>query len=106
MDEPALRQAWEDVGSAACVVEAALELEREISVMVARSPGGEVRVYPPAENFHENQILAWSVIPASVSPDLARQAEAVAREIADTFALEGLLAVEMFVTTGGGAICQ
>jgi len=101
MDAAALRAAWEDVGSAACVVERALELEREISVMVARSPGGETRMYPPAENFHENQILSWSVIPASVTASTVERATEIAREIADTFALEGLLAVEMFVTRDG-----
>lgn len=101
VDGAALRAAWEDVGSAACVVERALTLEKEISVMVARSPSGEVKVYPPAENFHENQILSWSVIPASVSADMVSRATEIAGEIADTFALEGLLAVEMFVTRDG-----
>ena len=101
VDDAALRQGWEDVGSAACVAERALTLEREISVMVARSPSGDVKVYPPAENFHENQILAWSVIPASVPASLIEKATAIAREIADTFALEGLLAVEMFVMGDG-----
>ncbi len=100
-DTGALRQAWEDVGSSACVAELALDLAKEISVMVARSPRGEVKVYPPAENFHENQILSWSVIPAGVPEELAAHAQDIAKEIADTFALEGLLAVEMFITTDG-----
>ncbi len=99
--EAALRDAWDDVGGVACVAEAALDLEREISVMVARSPSGEVKVYPPAENFHENQILSWSVIPASVSTDTTARAIDIAREIAETFVLEGLLAVELFVTRDG-----
>ena len=101
VDGAALRKAWEDVGSAACVVELALQLEKEISVMVARAPHGELKVYPPAENFHENQILSWSVIPAGVPEALVTEAQQIARDIADTFALEGLLAVEMFITTDG-----
>lgn len=99
--EAAVRLAWEDVGSAPCVAELALDLAKEISVMVARAPNGEVKVYPPAENFHENQILSWSVIPASISDELIATAQKVASEIADTFGLEGLLAVEMFMTTDG-----
>lgn len=101
VDGPALQQAWQDVGAGACVVELALPLAKEISVMVARAPNGEVKVYPPAENFHENQILSWSVIPAGVPDALVTEAQAIARDIADTFALEGLLAVEMFITTDG-----
>ncbi len=96
-----LQQAWEDVGEGACVAEAAVNLDREISVMVARSPSGEIKTFPPAENFHERQILSWSVIPASINQDQMTKAEQIARDIAETFALEGLLAVEMFVTTSG-----
>lgn len=101
VSEAAAREAWASIGAESCVVELALELEKEISVMVARSPGGDVKVYPPAENYHENQILSWSVIPASVPDALIERAQTIAREIADTFALEGVLAVEMFVTRRG-----
>jgi 5-(carboxyamino)imidazole ribonucleotide synthase len=97
--EAELRGAWEALGEKAGVVEKAVELEREISVLVARSPSGEVKVYPPAWNHHENQILAWSVMPAPLTGEIAEEASGLAEEIADTFQLEGILAVEMFVTT-------
>ena len=99
VSEAEVRGAWEALGEGPGVVEKAINLEREISVLVARSPRGEVKVYPAAWNHHENQILDWSVIPAPISPDLETQARQIAGEIADTFALEGLLAVEMFVAT-------
>jgi 5-(carboxyamino)imidazole ribonucleotide synthase len=100
-DEAAIRGAWEALGQGPGVVERAVELEREISVMVARSPSGEVKVYPAAWNHHGNQILDWSVIPASIPAEMEDKARRIAGEIADTFQLEGLLAVEMFVTTAG-----
>ena len=96
--------AWEALGEGPGVVEQAIELEREISVMVARSPRGEVKVYPAAWNHHEDQILDWSVIPAAIPEGLESQARKIAEEIADTFQLEGLLAVEMFVTKDGGLL--
>ncbi len=99
--EDEVRGAWEALGEGPGVVERAVELEREISVLVARSPSGEVKVYPAAWNHHENQILAWSVIPAPLSDNLANEARQLAESIADTFQLEGILAVEMFVTTAG-----
>jgi 5-(carboxyamino)imidazole ribonucleotide synthase len=102
VDEEEIRGAWEALGEGPGVVEKAIDLDREISVMVARSPRGEVKVYPAAWNHHENQILEWSVIPAAVSPELEAEARRLAGEIADTFALEGLLAVEMFVTRPSG----
>ncbi|HEY0264198.1 MAG TPA: 5-(carboxyamino)imidazole ribonucleotide synthase [Granulicella sp.] len=99
--EAELLGAWQALGEGPGVVEQAVELEREISVLVARTPSGQVAVYPAAWNFHERQILVWSVIPAPISPKLQAEASTLAEDIADTFALEGLLAVEMFVTTGG-----
>ncbi len=99
--EADVRGAWEALGEGPGVVERAIALEREISVMVARSPRGEVKVYPAAWNHHENQILDWSVIPASIPMVTEQDAREIAWEIADTFQLEGLLAVEMFLTSGG-----
>ena len=93
--------AWEALGEEAGVVEQAVDLEREISVLVARAPNGEVKVYPAAWNHHEHQILAWSVIPAPIPSALESQARSIAEEIADTFRLEGILAVELFVTKDG-----
>ena len=66
-----MRGAWEALGEGPGVVEQAVALEREISVMVARSPRGEVKVYPAAWNHHEEQILAWSVLPAPLPERLA-----------------------------------
>ena len=83
------------------MAEKAIDLEREISVLVARAPNGEVKVYPPAWNHHENQILAWSVMPAPIPASMETEAKKIAEEIADTFQLEGVLAVEMFCTTDG-----
>jgi 5-(carboxyamino)imidazole ribonucleotide synthase len=104
--EDEARGAWAALGGdsrdgGAGVVEKAVELEREISVLVARSPSGEVKVYPAAWNHHENQILAWSVIPAPLPDTMAAEARALAEKIAHAFELEGILAVEMFVTTDG-----
>lgn len=99
--EAEVRGAWEALGEGPGVVEQAVELEREISVLVARTPSGEVKVYPAAWNHHEHQILAWSVIPAPIAPAMESEARAIAEAIADTFQLEGILAVELFVTVDG-----
>jgi 5-(carboxyamino)imidazole ribonucleotide synthase len=88
-------------GNRRAVAEMALQLEGELSVMVARSPRGEMKVYPPALNHHERQVLSWSVIPAPLPSALVRRASDLARSIAEAIHLEGLLAVEMFHTTDG-----
>jgi 5-(carboxyamino)imidazole ribonucleotide synthase len=83
------------------VAEQALELDFEISVMAARNPAGEVRSFPAARNHHENQILAWSVLPAGISAELEDRAEELACGIIAKLGIEGLLCVEMFVTRNG-----
>ena len=93
--------AWAALGSRPSVAEQMLDLEIELSVMVARRPGGQIVVYPPALNVHERQILAWSVLPAPLPERMTQQAEEIARAIADAFQLEGILAVEMFVLRDG-----
>jgi 5-(carboxyamino)imidazole ribonucleotide synthase len=105
LDQPAtpseIKTAWNALGGNACVAEQALDLDIEISVMAARNPAGEVRSFPAARNHHENQILAWSVLPAGISPELEERAERLAREISAGLGVEGMLCVEMFVTRQG-----
>ena len=55
---------WASLGGRQTVAEQALDLEAELSVMVARRPSGETRGYTPAHNHHQRQILYRSVIPA------------------------------------------
>jgi 5-(carboxyamino)imidazole ribonucleotide synthase len=99
--EPTIGGAWQLIGARAAVAEQALDLEYEISVMAARNPAGEVRIYPSARNHHENQILAWSVLPSGVSPAMEKHAEELAAGIIEKLGIEGLLCVEMFVTRAG-----
>jgi len=104
LDDPATEEdiaaVWQGIGAPA-VAERALDLEFEISVMAARNPSGEVRTYPAARNHHENQILAWSVLPAGISAELESHAESLAASMIARLGIEGLLCVEMFVTRQG-----
>jgi 5-(carboxyamino)imidazole ribonucleotide synthase len=94
--------AWRSLGEQPCVAEQAFDLQSEVSVMVARNPSGQVLAYPAATNHHEQQILVWSALPSSITPGLEKQAQEIATTMASQLQLEGLLAVEMFVTAGDG----
>jgi 5-(carboxyamino)imidazole ribonucleotide synthase len=93
--------AWQAVGQAPCVVEEALDLAAELSVLVARGPQGEVAVYPAARNHHEKQVLAWSSLPGDFAPALEREARNLAQSVAHALGVVGLLCVEMFHTKDG-----
>ncbi len=97
----ACADAWRALGERHAVAEQALELEREISVMVARRPSGQTVAYAPALNHHTNQVLSWSVLPAPLPSAVSVRAGEVAVGIAQAMSLEGLIGVEMFCTTDG-----
>ncbi|MGB9419084.1 MAG: 5-(carboxyamino)imidazole ribonucleotide synthase [Acidobacteriaceae bacterium] len=96
--------AWRALGQRPSIAEQAIPLEREISVLVARTPSGALKSFPSATNHHENQILAWSVIPSSIPAAMELEAQRIARSLAEKLALEGILAVELFVTQDGALL--
>ena len=98
--------AWRALGQRPCIAEQAIALDREISVMVARTPSGALKSFPSATNHHENQILAWSVIPSSIPAAMEAEAQRIACSLAERLSLEGILAVEMFVDAGRKASDQ
>jgi 5-(carboxyamino)imidazole ribonucleotide synthase len=89
--------AFEQMGNKPCVLEQRLNLQTEISVVVARSTDGKTVAYPAAENTHVGGILDLSVVPAQVSNKLAQQATRDARAVADKLDYCGVMAVEFFV---------
>lgn len=97
----ALVSAWHEVGGRVAVLERYLDLETEVSVILARSPAGAVAVYPLAENLHRHHILHLTRVPAHLPAPLVEQAVALARRLADELSLEGVMAVEMFLTRDG-----
>ena len=83
-----------------CVLEQLLELEMEISVVLARTGSGEVAVFPVAENRHSHGILDVTIAPARIPPALAKEATRLATILAQSLDYAGVLAVEMFVVGG------
>ncbi|HEY1418995.1 MAG TPA: 5-(carboxyamino)imidazole ribonucleotide synthase [Myxococcaceae bacterium] len=92
---------WGLLGGVPVVVEKALELDSELSVLVARRPSGEARTYAPALNHHVKGILEWSVLPGPLPHAVANQAESIARDMAAALGVEGLLVAEFFLTRAG-----
>lgn len=83
------------------VLEQFIPFEKELSVIAARSPRGEIRTFPVAENIHVDNILHVSIVPARAEESVLREAERLASRIAESMEAVGLLAVEMFLTKDG-----
>ena len=84
----------------ACVLEAMLPLDCEVSVVLARSEDGQTACFPVAENSHRSGILDVSIVPARIPAALADNARQCALQIAKALDYVGTLAVEFFVSQG------
>ncbi|HRE92535.1 MAG TPA: 5-(carboxyamino)imidazole ribonucleotide synthase, partial [Myxococcota bacterium] len=97
--------AWEALGKAlggtSGVLEAFVPFTRELSVVVARGIGGQLRCFEVAENTHVDHILDLSVVPANISPATRAAATELAIAIAKSLDLVGVLAVELFHVEDG-----
>lgn len=85
------------------LLEKAVDIQREISVITARSSTGDVAVYPSVECvFHpEHNLVDYLLAPSSLPPEVERRAEEIACEVVESLEIVGLLAVELFVTEDG-----
>lgn len=93
----ALKQAYIELGQVECILEKRLPLKLELSVLVARARDGSSVVYAPAENYHQNGILAYTIQTARISEALKQKAQTYAKAIAQALDYVGVLCVEMFV---------
>ena len=82
------------------VLEAFVPFDKEISVVVARNAGGEVRSFDAAENVHTNHILHTSTVPADIASGVEKHAAMLAKVIVVALDYVGVLGVEFFVVPG------
>jgi 5-(carboxyamino)imidazole ribonucleotide synthase len=92
--------AFRQLKGEACVLEAMMPLDYEISVVLARDEGGAVQCFPTAENRHRHGILDVSIVPARASAQVTAEAQKIAKGIAAGMNYIGTLAVEFFVVRG------
>ncbi|NUT44169.1 MAG: 5-(carboxyamino)imidazole ribonucleotide synthase [Thermoactinospora sp.] len=84
------------------MAEAFVPFQRELAVLVARSPHGQGVSYPVVETVQEDGICVEVIAPApAIDPEDAAQAQRIALKIANELGVTGLLAVEMFETENG-----
>ena len=101
-DEAAAREAFArlDAGEGV-LVEGMVPFQRELAAMVARSPSGEVRLYPVVETVQRDHVCHEVVAPAGIMGDNLRLAGEVAAAAAAAAHGLGVTGVEMFLVEGG-----
>ena len=64
--EEDVRNAFESLGQVECVLEQRINLEYEVSAILARSQTGIINNFPLAENIHINGILHSTTVPSQI----------------------------------------
>ena len=93
--------AWDALGRQEAILEAFIELEREISVIGARGADGAWSHFGPFDNTHANHILDVTTSPSTVPRATADAAIDVTNQIMAALDFVGVLCVEFFVATDG-----
>ena len=86
------------------LAEGFIGFERELAVMVARSPSGGRAAYPVVETVQRNHVCHEVVAPAPIAPDARLRAREVALAAADAAEGLGVTGVEMFLVPGGAVL--
>ena len=94
-------EVWNDLAFEDVVMEEFVNFEQEISVILARSVTGEIKIFPIGQNIHESGILKKSILPSNVSDATKDKAINCAKEIAEKLDYIGVIAVEFFVLEDG-----
>ncbi|MEP3917391.1 5-(carboxyamino)imidazole ribonucleotide synthase [Ascidiaceihabitans sp.] len=93
--------AFASMAGAPAVLEGFVDFSFEISVIAARSAGGEVACFDPGQNVHRDGILHTTTVPAKLSASLRTDAVLIAANILNALDYVGVLGVELFVTPNG-----
>lgn len=95
------RDAWVSLERQESILEAFVDLDREVSIIGARGADGSTSVFAPFENVHRHHILDVTVSPAAVADSMAREAADATRAILDALDYVGILCIEFFVARDG-----
>jgi len=87
-----------------CMLEKFVPFTKEISIMVARNPTGQIESFPVAENIHKNSILDTTIVPARIGRKVELKAKRVAERTMEVLHSAGIFGIEMFVTRKGDVL--
>lgn len=97
---------WEKAFDVPSVIEHAVNIEKELSVIVARDDKGNTVAYPAVELVynHEANLVDYLCSPADIDQETENKARALAMDVISKLEMVGVLAVELFLDKEGNLL--
>jgi 5-(carboxyamino)imidazole ribonucleotide synthase len=85
------------------ILEKMVEINKEISVIIAMNAKGETAVYPPVDMVFDAQLnlLDYQISPADIPTESLWKVEAIAMRVVKELKSPGIFAIEMFIDRKG-----
>ncbi len=99
-DLAALEAVWEKWGCPSVLIEEFVPFEQELAIIAARSPSGEMAIYPIVQTQQENQVCHRVIVPADISPVIAAQCQQIAQTLLNSLEAVGIFGIELFLALG------
>lgn len=98
-DPEDLQNLWDEPS----VLEDLVDIDKELSVLVARNEDGETRMFPVTEMVADPKLnlLDFNICPAEISEDSRNQIEDIVNKFCRAANSPGLFAIELFLDKGG-----
>ncbi len=101
-----IRHTWDQLGGTTLIIEEIIPFDCEISIIIARDIKGNTQTYGPMINEHKDHILSRTTIPADLPDETCKRAIEMAKTIANTLNLRGILTLELFLTKDGDLLAN
>ena len=80
-----------------------MDIEKELSIIVAKNESGETKTFPVTEMVADPKLnlLDFNICPAEISEDVQKQIDIIAKKFIDAANSPGFFAIELFLDQNG-----
>ena len=101
-----LLKSWSILNKTNCVIEEKINIKKEISILGARSPDGEIKIFPSFRNIHKNHILDITRLPSRTDKQTEELAVEYTIKILKKLKYIGIICIEFFIDASGNLMAN
>ena len=96
-------QDWRNLWTRESVLENLVDIDKELSVIVAKNENGEIKTFPVTEMVADPKLnlLDFNICPADISKETQSQIDIIAKQFINSADSPGLFAIELFLDKNG-----